>query len=180
MFCSSSMFLFLINKVAVKYYNFEMYLDRIFNESSICRLNKALRSKINNSFRNSLLGRITEIKRWSSVSIVENSRYIKVLLVFYRSFSSRIVNYLSGSKVIGLFLVFKQAFYLVPVKTGSVIIIIVILTNLILSLLSDLHIGLTWLLLQGVFLFISYNGLYSDICWEELNKTSYFLRYLNK
>lgn len=176
----SSILLFLVRKLNNKYNYSSERLHEIYKNSLIYIITKRICDKIKICFRYSLLGVITEGNKNGNLIIIDNSKYIRYLRDIYVTFRGRIVSYSMESRVIKFFLALRNKFYSLPVRSGSAIIIIGILINTSVSLLSQNKLGLWGWFMRAVILSLGWNGLYSYISWEELSKTSYFVRSLNK
>lgn len=157
-----------------------LYLSRVAADSRIYKLTISLRKKARTILRNSFLGKITDSdKNLNLINILNNSKLILFLENRYKKCGFITVNYLKGSEAVNLIRVFKGRLRSQPFKAGSIFVIAVILTNISLYALSGIKISYWGWFIRGIFLFVAISGLRSDISYEKLCKTSYFLRHLN-
>lgn len=131
------------------------------------------------NFRYSFLGRITEIDQGQNYAILETSRAVRRLRELFDKYRDKILNYLKTSVIANSISTLTKNIYLFPVQTASIIIIIVMITNVSFALLLKNEIRLSGWLVYGILLLIACNGLHSKINLEELAKTSYFIGRLN-
>jgi len=171
----TSIFISVLKKIYTRECLITNWIYTIFTDSQIYKLIVRFKEGIRINFRYSFLGKITEINREQNFAILETSNVMERL----RKLSNKILAYFQVSVIRSFMGKLNRKLYLFPIKTGSTIIIIVIITNITLSSLLKREIGLWGWFLRGMFIFIAGNGLSSQVSWEEVRKTSYFLRHLN-
>lgn len=154
-------------------------LYKVFLDSQTYKLMAKFQEGARVNFRYSFLGKITEIGQGQNLAILETSRVVKRLRELFDKYTDKILNYLKTSIITNSIRTLNKNLYLFPIKTASMIIIIVMMTNILLALLLKNEIRLSGWLMYAILLFIACNGLYSKISLEELAKTSYLIRRLN-
>ena len=154
-------------------------LYKVFLESQTYKLMARFQEGSRVNFRYSFLGKITEIGQGQNYAILETSRAVRRLRELFDKYTDKILNYLKTSVITNSISTLNKNFYLFPVKTASIIIIIVLITNISFAFLLKNEIRLSGWLVYGILLFIACNGLYSKVSLEELAKTSYFIGRLN-
>jgi len=166
-------------KIYSRYYSFELWLNRAVNGSQIYKSINILREEARVNFKNSFLGRITELGQKYDSVILDNSRFVKLSMNLIKEYKYKMSNYLGTSAINISIMKLNNGFRQFSIKTTSKIMIVVILTNVIFSILLRNEINLLGWFMRGLLLFIAINGLYSDVAWEELIKTSYLINRLN-
>lgn len=176
----TSKFVSSARKLQRGYCNFERRLDGVYKNSQIYIIVKKNWKTIKIYGGYSFLGRITEPKEEKGdIAIVNNSAVVKRLKNLSKKWLYNLVFYFKISKSGNLLEQFKKDFYTLPIKTLTTIIIIVITTNIIFSILLKDEINFLGWILRVSLLFIAYGGLSSYLAWENIKKTSYFIRYMN-
>jgi len=176
---NGSTFLLLLRRLLIEYSSFRFFLERAVIESKIYKIISIFRRGTRLNFKESFLGKITEINKERDFDILGTSNAIKQIMKLFNQCKYKIINYSKTSIINSSINKLDKGVYLFPVKTASIIIIIVMITNVSLSFLLKNEIGLSGWLVYGIILFIACNGLYSKVSLEELAKTSYFLKRLN-
>jgi hypothetical protein len=175
----TSIFLSMLQKIQTQEHFITSRIYKIFTESQTYRLMVKFQEGTRVNFKYSFLGKMTEIDEGQNINILESSNTMKLLMGLSDKYKYKILNYFKASAISNSIDKLNKGFYLFPIKTASMIIIIAIITNIIISFFLKREIGLFGWFMRGIFLFMAINGLYSYTSWEELNKTSYFLKRLN-
>lgn len=156
------------------------WLDRIYINSQIVRLIETFWEGAKINFKYSFLRKITEIKEENNLVIFDNSRFVRWSLDIYKKWKYRLVNYPRISTTMDSIQEIKKGLYFFPIKTGSIIVVTVISVNILLSILLHKEIRLLGWIMRGLVLFIGLNGLSSQANWEDIKKTGFFLKRINK
>ncbi len=132
-------------------------------------------AKVN--FKYSFLRRLSEAEY--SPQLLDNSVLIARLLRIYRSLRDRIKSCLLHSAFTDMVGQAKRAVLFEPVKTGSIIILVVILTEIFLSLLLHKRIEPLGWTAKIFFIVIALGGLSCNTGWQDLRETSFILKWVN-
>jgi len=176
---NASLFISALQKIYAQQRLISSAVYKVYLDSQTCKLIFKLQNGTSLNFKYSFLGRISKIGQGQNLAILETSRAVGRLRELFDKYRDKMLNYLKTSVIANSISTLNKNLYLFPVKTASIIIIIVMITNILLSILLKKEIWLLGWFVYGVFLFIAVNGLYSNISLEELAKTSYFLKCLN-
>ena len=152
----------------------------VYKETWINRRLEKLLSQAKVCFRYSFLGRITEMGEEYNSEILDNSEVVKWIVNSYNVRKNRIVNYANSSIIVSSAIEIKKELYFFPVKTGGMIVFIAVLTNMLLSLLMHKEINLFGWGIRGVLLFVAYWGMFCEVGWGELKRTSLFAMWVKK
>lgn len=174
----SSILVRFFKKISIMQLSFELKMAEVLKYSQIYKIIDRFFNGIKVAFRNSFLGKITEIGGRPEPDFLGNSGFVKFLSRRCGSFIDTMVRYWLASRIAGFASQLKEKFYLFPVKTGSAVIIVVVLVNSLLSVSTITGLGVSGLLLRVILLFVAYNGLHSQVSLEDLGKTSYLLKML--
>lgn len=152
----------------------------MYQESQAHRLIKefCVGTKIN--FKYSFLGKITEIKEEENFAMVKSSLVIQWLIDLYKKWKLKIISYLNISTIYSFEEELKKEFNFFLIRTTSIVVVVAILTNTIFSLLLKKEIGLFGWIMRGLVLFVGLSGLSSQASWEDIKKTSFFLKRISK
>lgn len=162
------------------YCNFERRMGEVYTNSQIYIIVKKFWAAIKIYSTYSFLGRITEPKEDKiDITIVNSSVVVQKFKNLSKKWRYKLIFYFKISKTGILFKQFKQYFYASPVKTLSTILIIIIATNIIFSILLKDEINFLGWFLRVSLLFIAFGGLVSNPVWEDIKKTSCFIRRIN-
>jgi len=116
------------------------------------------------------------MKKEDNLVTLDNSRFIGYLLGIYRTWKYQILNYSSVSRVMNSAKKVKNGLCILPIKTSSIILVTMILTNIFFSVLFNKEIRLLGWLTRAAFLFLGLGGLFCNVSWNEIKKTSFLLR----
>ncbi len=177
-FFSSSLILSAIKHLFRLYICAEDRVDAIYKESKLCALIVGLWKGLKFCFKYSLLGKITEIGRYKDSAVINESGFLSFFKQNYIKYKGRSVDYLYSSVVLAALKKNLNKYSIPPLKTLSIIIILITGCNIALKLLLNETIGLLEWLVQAAFLFGCIAGLFSNAKWDEIKKTSFILRSL--
>lgn len=96
---------------------------------------------------------------------------------FYYFFRPRLYSLCTYSQTFKTFQSMKKAFYLFPVKMLGVIVSVSVLTNIVNTFFKHGS-GSTFWLLKIFILFLGLNGLFCNLSWDDLKKTSLVYKFL--
>lgn len=170
----------LLNGTCTKYSSLEKRLDDIYINSLLCKMIKLFLGNMFIVFRYSFIGRITEItEEDNSKKILENSRFVKWLLRICRDWGRIITNYLKTSFTANCAAGLENKLYVSPVKTGSIIVVTALLSDIVFNIIRK-EIGLLGWIIRGMLLFVGLAGLFCKIGLENLSSTSLVLKWAKR
>lgn len=176
----TSAFVRLLKKSRGGYCFFEQQLNETYKNSLTRKIVKKIWDRIKTYFGYSFLGKVTEIEDKDSVVILNESRVARWLITSYKKWKLKIISYLNISITYSFKEELKKEFNFFPIRTTSIVAVVAILTNTIFSLLLKKEIGLFGWIMRGLVLFIGLSGLSSQDSWEDIKKTSFFLKRISK
>lgn len=132
-----------------------------------------------NNFVFRFLLKCSEVGERGNLLNLYNFRLIKRISDFYKKLRFEILNYVKSSIFIKSAEELRKELYLLPLKTTGTILIIAILMNIFLIVLLNKEIGFLGWASRGLFIVIALCGIYSDLTWDEVKKTSNFLKPVN-
>lgn len=150
-------------------------INYIYHNSQTYRLVKGFRSKVNICFRYSFLGRITETKQTTS-GVLDKSRTVQFLITFYNRWKNKIIHYFKASSTFDLTKNTKNQLDFSPVKIISIIVVIAITINVLLSIALQKQIGFWGWLMRALSLFVAVSGLFCKANWQTIKRSSVCLR----
>ncbi len=171
----NSIFLKQLRNFKEVYLTMEAKISSVYLESFTYRLIKKMNETIKACFRYSFLGRITEIKE-AEPTLLDDSRAVQYLIHFYRRWKYKITHYSGNSLGAKLVKDAKEELFFSFVRMISLIIIITILVNAVLSVILQKQIGLWSFFIRVLFLFAGAAGLSCHADWPTVKKSSVFLR----
>ncbi len=151
-------------------------IDIIYRESKLYGSIRGLWKGLGFCFKYSLLGKITEMKGYEHSTVIDESGFLNFFRQSYIRYKKGLVSHVYSSAVLGVLKKLLNKYLLPPVKTLSIIVILTVVCNIVFKFLLKEAIGLLEWFAQGILLFISLGGLFSNTGWEELKKTSFILR----
>ena len=163
----------------------EERLGQIYKNSALYAKTKMFFSGITVILRYSFLGRITEDRGEDNLKeTLESSRFINCLFKISNDWKKRVTDYLKTSLTVRHAIELKNEVYILPVKTGSIIIVTAVLSNLFLHALFknfiQREIGLLGWVINGLLFFTGLAGLYCKVSLEGLKKSSLFLKWITR
>ena len=170
-----SIFLRQLRDLKGVYLPIEEKMISVYLESFTHRLIKKINEMIKICFRYSFLGRITETDKTPSGTL-DNSRAVRYLINFYKRWRDKIICYLKVSFTLSLAKDAKEKLILSPVRIISLIVIITIFVNAVLSVILQKQMGLWGFFMRVLFLFAGAVGLSCQAGWPTVKKSSIFLR----
>ncbi|HAH21510.1 MAG: hypothetical protein A2Y00_03440 [Omnitrophica WOR_2 bacterium GWF2_43_52] len=176
----SSALLSYLRKIQHTYLRLEDTCGKFYQNSRVHKVCARLWQGTRKNLKHSFLGKITEPGNCISPSAFEESRSVKWIVGKYRFWTRKIQSYFSSSALKGAIENLKQDFYAAPVMTGSIVILIALLTNIFLSILFHRDINFWGWLIRIVFLVVSFGGLFCKADWKKIEKGSFILQRINK
>lgn len=154
--------------------------NALYKESLIFKGIEKFLIQIKAFFRYIFFDSITEISEDGVPEILKNSKVVRWASSTYDICRDGIVNCANSSIIMISAINVKKELHFLPIKTMSLIVFIAVLVNILLSVLWSREITGLGLFLRGVLLFVGFCGIFSRVNWEELKKTSYFMRWAER
>ncbi len=154
----------------------EQIIGDIYRNSQTHKLISRFWERIKVSFRFSFLGRITNIKGEGNAAVLDNSKTVQYLSDFYKRWRDKVIYCINASKAVSLAKRSEEEFYILPVKTIGIIVVVTVVTNVALSIILGREITLWGWLMRGLFLFVGAPGLFCKADWPIVKGNSIILR----
>lgn len=175
----TSIFISLLGKLKKTYYRLAGGLKNTYKNSQTHSLFQGINAKLRTYFQYSFLGRVSEVTIERDITVVlGESLFVNWLVKIYRTWKDKIISYLKISLARKAIIELESKLNFMPVKTSSVIMLIAIAINLLLSILVKKQISLAGWFIRLALLSISFAGLFSSVSLREVTKTSFVLRKL--
>ena len=176
----NSYFLLALVKLAGISYRVKLYLVRVYNDSHTNKLMNVFWEGAKINFRYSFIVKITEIGLQDYTFILKNSKFVNWLLTLYKTRKLSIINYIRTSDIVNLAITIRKELNIFPVKTGSIIIITALLTNIFFSILLEKKIEMLHWFEQLLILFSGLGIIFCSSRWEETKETSVVINFINR
>lgn len=150
--------------------------EQAYENIRIKRTGEKLISQVMACFRYSFLNKITEIGGENNIEIIHNSKAVKWIADSYNILTNRIVNYASSSIIMNSTVGVKKELHSLPVKAGGIVVFTAVLSNSFLSLVLHKEVGPWGWIIRVAFLCVAFWGIFCEVSWEELIKTSWLIR----
>src|SRR3989338_7073049 len=174
----TSVILSLIKHLGKWYRHIKQRAIDIYDYSHTYILIEIFPQKVKTYFKYSFFGKITDITIERNIAVLDESLVISWLVRIYRTGKDKIINYFNSSFIREIILELKNKLNFMPIRMSSIIIIMAIMLNLLLSILSRNQISFMGWLIRIMLLFISFAGLFNSVSLGEVTKTSFVLRKL--
>lgn len=180
-FLETSCMVTVLGVVYERYCQLERWLGVTYKNSEMYRVTKSFYDKVIVAFRYSFLGGITEVGDSNGNStIIDNSKVVGSVMNFYNKWKVRLSDYSGTSSVVSSAMKFKRDLHSLPLRTGGMVVFVAVLTNILLFLFLRKEIGIFGWSMRGVFLFVAFWGMFCEVGWEELKKTSRLVKWVEK
>lgn len=173
---STGVFIPFFKKLYIRYRHIELWLDNLFKNSHISNTIQKFWQTTKIGFGYSFLRKISDIEIENYSPVLYNSKFVKNLLQISEICKNKIRFYLQGCTVVACIKETKKELYLLPIKTGSIILITGILANILFSFLFYKEIRLLGWVMRGLFLIIGLGGLFCEVNRENIENTSFILK----
>ncbi len=175
----TSFFVKIVRKMRFGYYFIRKWLEKIYKNIQTHKIIKIFGERIKNNFIFKFLLECSEIVEMGNLLNLYNFRFIKRLSSVYKNLRYKILNYTKASIFIKLLEELKKELYLLPLKTAGIVLVIAVPINIFFIALLNKEICFFGWIIRGLFLAIGLFGLYSDLKWDDLKKTSNFAKLIN-
>lgn len=160
-----------------------LWIYNLYKKSHIPNLLGCLYNRMTLYFKYTFLWKITEIKEKDILLILENSKFVSWLLGVYSPWKHKMTSYFRKSAVANLKDAIAKELYLLPVRTTSIILVTIIITNTFFSIVllsREKEITLLAWIIRVLFLIIGLAGLFCNVNFEDIKRTSFVVKYMNK
>jgi len=169
----------LMAKILRVYCRLEEQLSIVCRNSRTYRLTGAAWKGVTASFKYSFLGKICEVGNLYKTETLCSSMVVRQMSRVLRGLRDNVTVYLKKSMLIDMAQEMKNALFLLPIKIGSLAIIITVLTNIFLSILLRKEIGLLGWVIRLSSLAVGLCALSCNVDWRDVKETSFVLRQIN-
>jgi hypothetical protein len=151
-----------------------------YKYSQMHRFIRILREKLKIYFECSFFGKITSQEEESNAAILDNSEFIRQLVILYGTYKEKASAYSKTSTAAYLAKGAKKELYLLSVKGLSIIVVIAVLTNSSFCIMANQETGLLGWLVRALLLFFGISGIFCNTGWRGVMDNSITLRLIKK
>ncbi len=123
-------------------------------------------------WRGSFLNRMSEGRIINNPQAINNSNVVKRSILYYNKSVMPIAQCLRLSKIYIFSKSLNEDFNRATVKSLSIVFIIAVPVDTVLSIALGREIGFWGWFVRGLFIFIGWAGLFCPVSWQEIQKTS--------
>lgn len=165
-------------QIGVMYLGAEKRLTMLFKNSYFYKGSDRFFKVFLICFYGSFIGRVGEVDFVKNCEIINYSKVVGYAGEICRKIIMRLINFLRTSMVYSLNIELNCAFNNITIKSTSFILFISTIVNSLLSVILDKDIAILGWFMRGLFIFAGWQGIYSSINWQDLQKTSFVVKYL--
>ncbi len=164
---------YLVSSICLIYFrNIKERLRSIYAGSVIRRMISKTSRSLVTAFRFSLFSRMADAGIEGLPNYIEASKIKSAIIDYPRNLMRKLKSYFIGSYMAASLMGIKRDFFMYPLKSGGVIVVVATVINLALSFILKKHIIVLSRILYGLVLFIGVSGLYSALTWDKIKKSS--------
>lgn len=167
----------LLRIIKEKYIYIDRCLNSYYENSRVYYLSNRFFSGTSAFFQHSFLAEFTQVSAQENENMLINSK-IGYLVEQIRSRIASVLNHNDTSGIIILMRRIGKTISATPVKTGSIIMVLAIIMNIVITLLLKKEIDSFGWLMRAIFLFLGINGLFSNVDWPTIKNNSLILRLI--
>lgn len=171
-----SIFLKYLKKINQGYLAIEERMSFVYLDSFTGQLIKKIIQLLKISFQLSIFGRLTKIEQIASRDFFRTSNIIRAFSAGIRYLKYKLTIISARSSLFAYIKDMKYSFFLKPLQVGGTVIVIMIIINLVLSIIIQKQITIWHWLISGLLLYIGLAGLFCNAEWEDIKKTSFFIK----
>ncbi len=165
-----SYFLYLVGRLWAGCCSFEDWIDEFSGDSAVLKSISKFWAGIKVGFEHCFLMRLAD--SYMPSRFLDESKAVSYFKAFYKRQEKRIIGFLEASKAAYLSKEMKKEFYAVPVKMGSMILVLLVSINISLSIIFKKERSLLNWIIQGLILFAGLGGFSCQADWETIKKNS--------
>lgn len=170
----------LFRRISAKYISFTQKLNKVYKNSQTDIFFQDIWRRIKTYFKYSFLERISDICKKENSRVLDKSELIRYLANIYVRHKQKIYAYGKNSGLGSLLKKTKKETALFPLNRVSIIIVAATLTHTVFSVIFKKDIELWNWIMRVLIIFIGLSGSFCRASWQEVKRTSYFLRYVFK
>lgn len=165
-----------------KYCWHRRWIYDVYRHSAVYEIINSFYRKVIAAFRYSIFGSIAEQYRSmaNNSSMLNNSIALNRTFNFYNRLKDKLLSYSNASKIVYSAIAFKKHLYFIPLKTSGTIVFAAALTNTLLYVLMRKEIGVLSWTMRAMLLFVAFRVMFCNVGWEELKRTSLFLKWAER
>jgi len=175
-FTETSLVVFLLRNLFGYYFSFKDKISKIYYVSLISRIVIYFKKKISLSFKFSFLKVFVEVIEKGNQAVLYNSKFSRWMVVIYRKLQNRIIEHLKTSQFVNKVRSVRKELSLYSLRTISIIFILAVGINLMLSVILNLNLGTSRLVIISILLIMAIFGLLCDVDWKTLKENSIILK----
>lgn len=157
-----------------------LWIVRMHKDSYTNKLIKEFCEGAKINFRYSFIVKITEMSLLHNIYILKTSKFVNWLLNLCKTCKLSMINYIRTSDIVNSVIIIRKELNISPIKTGSIIIITALLTNIFFSILLEKRIMILGWFVQFLLLIIGLGIIFCSSKWEEIKVTSAVINYINR
>lgn len=161
------------------HYYFRQRVYEIYKNSQTFIPIQRLWDKIRICFRYSFLEKITNTREEGNNMVFNESKVVRWWINLYRKRKQEVSFFLKISRTNSSVKELKKELNYLTVKNTSIIMVVAILTNIMLSILLKKQILLLGWIIRYLLLSMGISGLFCNATWKDIMRTSYFIRQIN-
>lgn len=165
-------------RVLASYRNFENKVEEVYRQSHTGKCFFSIFHFLEIIFRNSLIGRLTEMPEDGediSGEILWGSRVFQYLAFRWNEAKENVLIIARQSRTEGLYSSIAESFFSKPLQTGGLVVLVAVIFNSFLIFMLGTDISLFGMIMRGIVLLVSFFCLSCDSEWRDLEETSYVL-----
>lgn len=159
-----------------RYVRMEQAAIGVYYYSLTHRLAADFCEKLKVVFMHSCFYRNSGIKKIANPVIIQNSLIWKYIRSFYKKYGEKLTNYLKICSAARRLTDLKTELYFLPAKLMSIFIVITTIVNVVISLALKKPISIWGYLMRGLFLSAGIPGMFCNVDWPTLKKSSLFFK----
>lgn len=165
-----SYFLYLVGRLWVGCCSFEDWIAEFSGDSAVLKSISKFWAGIKVSFEHCFLMRLAD--SYTPSRFLDESKAVSYFKALYKRWEKHMIVFLEASKIACLSKEIKKEFHVIPVKMGSMILVLSISINISLSIIFKKEISLLNWIIQGLILFAGLGGFSCQADWETIKKNS--------
>lgn len=169
----------IVKKIFKEFSSFKNRLGIIYKNSRLSKGIEVCKNESAKYLNQSFFKDIIHKKNGNVVSI-GNSRAVNLTVYFVKRAKGRFFIYLENSEILRLTNQLRADIHSEPLKTAGTIVFVATLTNVAIVVATGTRIGPGGWFARALFAFLSFGCLFTDVKWDEIKRTGFLTRFLNK
>lgn len=172
----NSYFLLSIIKLGDMFYKIKIRLVGLYNDSHTDKLIRYFSKGNKNNFKHCFFARISDANLQKYMYILENCRFINWSFALFKTCKLCIINNKRNSVIVNFALGKKEELKNLSVKSGGIIVITSLFTNMFFSILIGKKTEIFELFIQSLILFICFSIIFCTVNWREIKNSSVIVK----